>query len=266
MLIIDQLTSIFNHFNHLSSFLMHLVSGDWYALNHHVKLSHFDDLDQLLPTSWIDIYLIRYHQVQNLLLMDILSKAEQQRASAFANTNHQSRFIVTRGVLRSILARYTQTSPSTLLFSSTPKPYLLDFPNVHFNLSHSGDYLAVAVSTVSKVGIDIQLHRPVKALAIAKRYFHPEEYQALYQIPEHYLPVFFEAWSAKEAYLKYQGVGLSGHLAKQIFTIKKNQIQLIDLPNMSWQSLNLGGPISGYVCANSSQLRIRIYNHQDILA
>jgi 4'-phosphopantetheinyl transferase len=245
---------------------MHLVSSNWYALNHHVKLSHFDDLDQLLPTSWIDIYLIRYHQVQNRAWWDVLSKAEKQRASAFANTSYQSRFIVTRGVLRSILARYTQTSPSALLFSSTPKPYLLEFPKVHFNLSHSSDYLAVAVSTASKVGIDVQTHRSVKALAIAKRYFHPEEYQALCQLPEHHLLLFFEAWSAKEAYLKYKGVGLSGHLAKQIFTIKKNQIQLIDLPHVAWYPLNLDGPISGYVCANSSQLRIHRYHHQDILA
>lgn len=36
------------------------------------------------------------------------------------------------------------------------KPYLLNYPDVHFNISHSGEYVACAVAD-SPVGVDILL-------------------------------------------------------------------------------------------------------------
>ncbi len=89
------------------------------------------------------------------------------------------------------------------------KPYLVDFPDFHFSLSHSGDIVVCAVSTVP-VGVDLELPRPVRS-GIAARWFSPEEQCFLTQNPS----AFFDLWMAKEAVLKEIGCGISGGL-KQV--------------------------------------------------
>lgn len=85
------------------------------------------------------------------------------------------------------------------------KPYLPDFPYVHFNISHSGRYVACAVCDWP-VGIDIQVIRPYYP-AVARRVYKPEE---LEQIKNSADPAaeFTKLWTKKEAYLKMLGCGL----------------------------------------------------------
>ena len=74
-----------------------------------------------------------------------------------------------------------------------------------FNISHSGSFAAVAVSD-SEVGIDIERIRDVN-LGIAKKFSREErEYILSAENPQ---KAFFEIWTAKEAYLKKYGTGLT---------------------------------------------------------
>lgn len=85
------------------------------------------------------------------------------------------------------------------------KPYLPDYPNVYFNLSHSGQYVVCAVSD-RPVGIDIQVIRPYY-LDVVRRVYNPRE---LEQIKNSADPAseFTKLWTKKEAYLKMLGCGL----------------------------------------------------------
>lgn len=85
------------------------------------------------------------------------------------------------------------------------KPYLPNYPNVYFNLSHSGQYVVCAVSD-RPVGIDIQVIRPYY-LDVARRVYNPGE---LEQIKNSADPAseFTKLWTKKEAYLKMLGCGL----------------------------------------------------------
>ncbi len=87
------------------------------------------------------------------------------------------------------------------------KPYFKNLPDFHFNISHSGELLAVAISR-SPVGIDIEKKREFNP-KIAKR-FHPQE--ASYINAKDCDSRFLEVWTKKEACLKYFGTGLSGGL------------------------------------------------------
>lgn len=89
------------------------------------------------------------------------------------------------------------------------KPYLTDYPEVHFNLSHSGDWVVVAVSN-EFVGIDVEKRVPTdKCKDIAKRFFHPEEIMDLDLYKDAMLGWrFLHYWTCKEAYVKYLGTGL----------------------------------------------------------
>ena len=111
------------------------------------------------------------------------------------------------------------------MYGKNGKPYLRDYP-FYFNLSHSGTYVVCVISE-REIGVDIQEHRGGNVERIAKRYFHPEELQALDKCePAGRMKVFFDLWAAKEAYGKYTGDGIAESLEKEI-PVNKVTLQLI---------------------------------------
>ncbi len=84
------------------------------------------------------------------------------------------------------------------------KPYFPFEEGLHFSISHSGPHWAVALSPMP-IGLDIQEERDCKAAAIAKRFFHPDEYEFL---KAHDFAPFFAVWTAKESYVKFTGQGI----------------------------------------------------------
>ena len=85
--------------------------------------------------------------------------------------------------------------------------YISNYENIHFNLSHSGKYVACAISD-NKVGIDIEYNDPTIDLNIAKNYFYNEEYTNIMNSanPSN---EFFKYWVLKESYMKYTGLGFN---------------------------------------------------------
>lgn len=86
------------------------------------------------------------------------------------------------------------------------KPFFVNHPEIHFSISHSGEYWTCAFSK-EEVGLDLQIeehrHRIEK---ISKRFFAPEEQEYLEKCN---YAEFYDVWAAKEAYLKYTGEGLA---------------------------------------------------------
>lgn len=91
------------------------------------------------------------------------------------------------------------------------KPYIPD-SFVHFNVSHSGEWVVLAVADV-EVGIDIEVLREVN-YRVATRFFSTEENDLLEQvIGNEKLELFFDFWTLKESYLKLLGTGLTKSLS-----------------------------------------------------
>lgn len=89
--------------------------------------------------------------------------------------------------------------------SAGGKPCFPARPDVHFSVSHSGGYWLAAFHGAT-IGLDIQAHVQRNYLAIAKRWFHADEYAA---VAERGLGCFFDIWSAKESYCKMLGTGIN---------------------------------------------------------
>ncbi|TWI13339.1 4'-phosphopantetheinyl transferase family protein [Aerolutibacter ruishenii] len=87
------------------------------------------------------------------------------------------------------------------------------------NWSHSGEGLLVAVGEGMRVGVDLEWERPrPRALALAERFFAPQELQWLLAQPEPGRErQFLRLWCAKEAVLKAHGHGLSFGLHRLVF-------------------------------------------------
>lgn len=146
-----------------------------------------------------------------------LSEDERARAARFAFDRDRRRFILSHGLLRLVLSRYLHIGPGEIRFiaGSHGKPALLGPPDalggIRFSLSHSGDYAMMAVARGREIGVDVEVRKPdLDCLKLAERFFAPAESQAIATLQGiAQQRRFYDFWTAKEAYLKGRGVGLS---------------------------------------------------------
>lgn len=84
-----------------------------------------------------------------------------------------------------------------------------EIEGIHFNLSHSGDFVVCAVSERYPVGCDIEAVKKMDE-RVAERFFGSTENEYLNSISEEKRDEeFIRLWTLKESYLKMTGEGLS---------------------------------------------------------
>lgn len=145
----------------------------------------------------------------------LLSPEEGARAARFQLPSHRTRYVVSHGLLRTILGAYLRVPAAEIVFTQNQwgKPSLAGAA-LWFNMSHSGERAIYALARESRLGIDLEWIRPVSDYAaIAARYFSEAEAgQVLGAAPEARLHAFYNCWTRKEAYIKALGLGLSAPL------------------------------------------------------
>lgn len=175
-------------------------------------------------------------------LQDLLVPEERDRAAQYTPACERLRFVIGRGVLRSILGIYLELDPRCIPICYTVhgKP-VVDSSCIHadiqFNLSHSGDWLACAVAHEQPVGIDVERMRAdIDVEGIASYIFAPTEHRAFRTQPRNdKLRCLFNAWTHKEAYLKAIGTGLSTCLKTVSVSVRS------DSSSATWISV---GPVA----------------------
>ena len=156
------------------------------------------DLDCFKPGHW-----------DPLLSSDELARAEQLRVP-----EAQRRFITGRGLLRTLLGHYLGQHPAQvrLAYGSQGKPYLEHNGGcpLAFNLAHSGSLVVMAFGGRDPIGVDVEQVRPHPQMErVARQRFTPAEYAHWQQVPEpQRLRLFLQIWTAKEACLKAEGLGI----------------------------------------------------------
>jgi 4'-phosphopantetheinyl transferase len=145
----------------------------------------------------------------------LLSSDERARAARFIPRQARQRFVVTRGLLRAVLAAYLVTDPKKLKFqtSRANKPSLgpphAD-SGISFNVTHSAGVALLAFSRRRELGVDVEyVRRDLDIEGIACRFFSPHEKKQLAAVTGNdKFEAFFRCWTRKEAYLKARGEGL----------------------------------------------------------
>ncbi|MEF9918512.1 MAG: 4'-phosphopantetheinyl transferase superfamily protein [Eubacterium sp.] len=134
------------------------------------------------------------------------------------------------------------------------KPFLTDYPFIHFNGSHSGKYLVLALSDYP-VGIDIQEKTGQKnGIELAHRFMALEDYEALKKMsdPDNQ---FYECWAQKESYMKYRGLGFS--LPMTDFYICQNENKVYEngqfKENVFFSTLKFDAEYALWVCGEESE-------------
>jgi 4'-phosphopantetheinyl transferase len=171
-------------------------------------------------------------------LTSMLSPDECGRAERFRDRKPRREFVFGRILLRQILGAYLAVEPATLVFGYQPqgKPVLLHSAlgtGLNFNLSHSGQRVAIALARGREVGVDIESIRKLDDWPrMAARIFSPRELCELHALPEsQQLEAFYNGWTRKEAYLKATGEGLTDDLpAIEVTLAPGKEPELLGLP------------------------------------
>lgn len=140
--------------------------------------------------------------------LPFLPEARQKKALACRRDSDGARVAGAGWLLQSALAK-AGVPQEAQVFTENPwgKPQLRDRADLHFSLSHSGTWAVCAVGA-SPLGVDIE--SPRCTMAVARRCFHPTEIEALERLePEAQQAALGRLWTAKEAYLKAIGRGLT---------------------------------------------------------
>jgi 4'-phosphopantetheinyl transferase len=143
-----------------------------------------------------------------------LDEAARRDRFVFDRDRHQ--FLVTHGVLRTLVSDYLGTSPSDCSFTTNRygRPSLTNLPAgiaLDFNLSHTSGLIAFALAIEREIGIDVEdIERGRVDDGLPDRFFSPAEAAALAALPSSERHSrFFDYWTLKEAYIKARGMGLS---------------------------------------------------------
>lgn len=176
-----------------------------------------------LDDSDVHVWRIPLNQPEERVreLKQLLAPDESARAARFHFERDRTHYIVARGALRTLLARYLKTSPFAIRFdySHYGKPSLaaqFSASQIRFNLSHSHELALCAFTRGREIGVDIEYMRPDMAGdEIARSFFSQVECSTLSRLPvEQRTEGFFNCWTRKEAYIKARGEGLSFPLDK----------------------------------------------------
>lgn len=145
---------------------------------------------------------------------DLLSDEERAHLAGYRVREAAERYVVTRSLVRAVLSDRLSLSPREIRVkrTDTGKPVLTQ--GLHFNVSHSGDLILMAISDDRAVGVDIERKRDVQRVdALLGRWLSNEEQSAFSNLRARGVSpsdAFLRLWSLKEARLKALGVGISG--------------------------------------------------------
>lgn len=145
-------------------------------------------------------------------LAGLLSPAESERGARFHFERDRLRHETSTGLLRLLLGTLLGRDPAGLVFETGAhgKPALATGPA--FNVSHSGHWWLCGVALDGRVGVDVEVHRPLGDLAhLARTTFHADETARVLagHTDEDRHAAFFRVWSRKESFIKAVGMGLA---------------------------------------------------------
>ena len=165
------------------------------------------------------MYNLYFYDINNFSKEDyvselaLLPKLRQKKITAKANEIDRKLSLAGDMLIYKAITEQLKISRSkiNIAYGEMGKPYAANL-NIHFSVSHSGSFAAVAISD-KPVGVDIEKLRPFSA-AVANKIFTEKEKDYLMSVPcteQSKSLHFFELWTIKEAYIKLHGTTI-GHI------------------------------------------------------
>ncbi|MFB2802764.1 4'-phosphopantetheinyl transferase family protein [Shewanella seohaensis] len=195
--------------------------------------------------------------------MALLSEDERAKVARYRAPKAQMNGLLVRAALRCVLSRGLQSRGGASPYSSqrqiAPQDWCFEYgakgkpslnheqflsTGIEFNLSHSGDWLLIALAQDDDkgetantaqprlgLGVDIERARASTHIyPILNHYFSPIEAEGLLALEgeDAQRQRFFDLWALKESYIKATGLGLAQSLKSFAFDLAPNSLLAVD--------------------------------------
>lgn len=148
---------------------------------------------------------------------------KKRRIKKFINKKDKIRTLIGDLLVRNIITKKLGITNNNIIFEKNKygKPYLKEYENFNFNISHSGNFVVCAIDD-KPIGIDIEEVKHIEYEGIAKSFFTENEFNYIMtKDVDMQLSRFYEIWTLKESYIKCVGKGLNLSLKSFCISIDK---------------------------------------------
>lgn len=170
-----------------------------------------------ITENQLHLWIVRPHAISDRTLLArysaLLAPAERTRHLAFRFERHQHEFLITRALVRSVLAQYHAIEPADWQFKLNEygRPEITPPIGLYFNLSNTDGLIVCALARCQEVGVDVEARdRAERILELESSVFSSAERAQLSALPSPARPNHaLSLWTLKESYIKAKGKGLS---------------------------------------------------------
>ena len=162
-------------------------------------------------------------------LQEMLPAWRREKSLAIKNDNVRRESVLSFALLMEALENeYGISDGLDVVYAERGKPLLINYPGLHFNLSHCRDAVACAVGQ-RNMGVDIERCGRYKE-RLARHVLNERELQKVMNSDDADME-FTVLWTQKEAYLKMTGTGLGGNMKDVLSGQVQCKIATVDSKN-----------------------------------
>ncbi len=195
------------------------------------------------------LYLCSIRELEDASVISLLTPERQKRLARYRQEADRRRCLGA-----GLLLRYLLQEDAAHVRADHYGRLSLPGESLSFNLSHSGEFVALAADEES-VGVDVEVLAPV-ADGIAERCYTPEELRWLYGQRD-FTAAFYRLWTGKESVMKAVGLGFS--MPPETFSIFEPVNGLHRIQGQNWY-LNWY-PLDGHSLCIASKRNIQAEIH-----
>lgn len=197
----------------------------------------------------------------------LLSAPESARRRAYLRDRDRDLFTLAASLLRVVAGMRAGVHPAEIEIDRTcprcarphGRPRVVN-QRLEASISHSGEVVAVAVSSACPVGVDVELVRQFNYEPLIAEICAPEARHAVTSAE-----AFFMCWTRKEAVLKALGTGLTLPMAEVRLTPDADPLAVLSHPGEPSVTVQLrdASPARGYAGAVAllSATPVSVYTH-----
>lgn len=174
-----------------------------------------------------------------------VTEEEIGEAARYRSDADRRRFLCGRAAARRLIRERNGLERALFVRTGAGKPVLSPPAGIDFSISHSGDFVVVALAAGGRVGVDIERGREGREVRrLAARWFSAEEAAQVEADPA----AFLDLWARKEAFVKALGEGVAAGLST--FTLRLRRPGVYDVSGAAgaWTVRDIH-VASGYACA-----------------
>lgn len=140
----------------------------------------------------------------------MMSETRKNAVSRYKNEKNKKCTVLGEFLARKAISSFLSVDENSIRFEreKNGKPFALGL-DINFSISHSGEAVVCAVDR-KEIGIDIELIRDID-MRVTKIACSESEKEYIFstESEKEQRERFFEIWTAKEAYFKYLGTGIT---------------------------------------------------------